>query len=151
MSCSAVKMKQTVAFLKIRTKWLGESLWFQGKSSEGSGNLGQSFSFLSGKGEGHTSELQLVVTCCSYRPAWHKAGSAAGSCGGEEEQLFRHHILLKQLHCTFFARRKMGRKPPLAALATAHMQNWSCLGETVGKLGICSKRFGEFKIKFQVE
>lgn len=131
---------------------MGESLWFQGKSSEGLEIWDDlSLSFLGKEKATQINHSLLVVTFCSYCPDINLAQQQGAVGEKGTDWLFRHHVLLKQLHCTFFARGKMRRKPPLAALATAHVHNRSCLGETVGKLGMSSKRFWEFKIKFQVE
>lgn len=110
-----------------------------------------SLSFLGKEKATQMDHSLLVVTFCSYCPDINRSQQQGAVGEKGTDCLFRHHVLLKQLRCTFFARGKMGRKPPLAALATAHVHNWSCLGETVGKLGMSSKRFWEFKIKFQVE
>lgn len=87
------------------------------------GKLGMTFfSFLSAKEEGHTGEPQLVVavltaltqTWLSSRELWERTGLA-----------LQAPLLLKHLHSVFLARGKMGRKPPPASLATAHMHKWS--------------------------
>lgn len=96
---------------------------------------------LSGKAESHTSEPQLVVTCCSYCLDI-KLAKQQGAVGKKWTSSS------STMHCSnsctiVLAKDKMKRKPILAASATAHMQSWSCLRQLENQE---SKRFGVVKI-----
>lgn len=130
---------ETVVFLKIRTKRLGESLWFQGKFSEGSelwvdpspAVLGKKATLANHNYWSLAVLTALTRTWLSGRELWERSGLA-----------LQAHVLLKQLHCAFFARGKMGTKPPLVALSAAQVQtgplwerqleNWESLLKVFG-------------------
>jgi len=139
-----------LAFLKIRTKWLGDSVWLQGKSSAGLGNLGWSFPFLSRKGEDHAIEPQLVATCCSYWPGMNLA-QQQGAVGEKRSSSSGPMYCSNSCTASCSSEAKWGGnllwQPWLLPTCVTgpvwerQLENWEFI----------LWDFGTFKIKFQVE